>query len=325
MVRLECVPNVSEGRCTETVNACARAVQAPGVKVLDVSSDRDHNRTVLTLLGEANALVEAVRSLAKVAMDRINLQGHSGVHPRLGALDVAPFVPLASLAPVTPVPQAGAGDAPAGGMSAAVSAARRAGAALADLGPPVFLYGEAAATPERGTLANHRRGGLKRLAERMASGAWKPDLGPHRPHRTAGVFCVGARPPLVAFNLLLDTDRVAVARRIAASLREAGGGPPGVRALGFLLGSRRQAQVSVNLTDCERTTLLDVVERASELARQTDTRVVETELVGLAPRCVVPPGAAEALRLPDLPPEKILETHLERPHKHLRTEGWRRN
>ena len=293
MVRLECVPNISEGLRPDVIDACAEAWAAPGVRVLDVSSDPDHNRTVLTLLGEADELVGAVEALAATAIKYIDVVRHQGVHPFLGALDVVPFVPLEP-----------------GQMPAAVDAALRAAEALADLDLPVFLYGEAAFDPARAALADHRRGGLARLAERMASGEWLPDRGPHRLHPTGGAVNVGARPPLVAFNLLLDTDQLAAAKRIAASLRESGGGPPGVRALGFVLESRGQAQVSVNLTDCDRASLLDVVQRADELAQAAGLQVVETELVGLAPRRVVPPAGADALRLPGLSARQILETHL---------------
>ena len=293
MVRLECVPNISDGRRRDVIDACVAAASTRGVRILDVSSDPDHNRTVLTLLGAGDDLVRAVTALAAAAIDRIDVGAHSGVHPFLGALDVAPFVPLE-----------------AGQMPAAVDAAKRAAGALAALDLPVLLYGEAAAAPGRAVLADHRRGGLARLGERMASGEWLPDRGPSRLHPTGGAVCVGARPPLVAFNLLLDTDRLAAAKRIAASLRESGGGPPGVRALGFLLEGRGQAQVSVNLTDCDRTTLLDVVQLADELAAEVGVRVVETELIGLAPRRVLPAGGAAALRLPGLSETQILETHL---------------
>lgn len=293
MVRLECVPNISDGRRRDVIEACVAAASTRGVRILDVSSDPDHNRTVLTLLGEGDDLVRAVTALAVAASERIDLAAHSGVHPFLGALDVVPFVPLE-----------------AGQMPAAVDAAKRAADALAALDLPVLLYGEAASDASRSALADHRRGGLARLAQRMASGEWPPDRGPRRPHPTGGVVCVGARPFLVAFNLLLDTDRVAVARRIAASLRESGGGPPGVRALGFFLESRGQAQVSVNLTDCDQTSLLDVVQLAHELAAVDGVRVVETELIGLAPRRVLPAGGAAALRLPGLSETQILETHL---------------
>ncbi len=293
MVRLECVPNISEGRRQDVIDACVAAASTRGVRVLDVSSDPDHNRTVLTLLGEGDDLVRAVTALAAAAIDRIDVGEHSGVHPFLGALDVAPFVPLE-----------------ANEMPAAVDAAKRAADALATLDLPVLLYGKAASDPGRAALADHRRGGLTRLAERMARGEWPPDRGPKRPHPTGGVVCVGARPPLVAFNLLLDTDRLADAKRIAASLRESGGGPPGVRALGFLLESRGKAQVSVNLTDCDRTSLLDVVHSADELAAAAGVRVVETELVGLAPRRVLPAEGAAALRLPRLSETQILESHL---------------
>ena len=290
---LECVPNISEGRRQDVIDACAEVAAAPGVRVLDVSSDPDHNRTVLTLLGEADELVRAVEALAATAIEYIDVAGHQGIHPFLGAVDVVPFVPLEPRQ-----------------MPAAVDAAHRAADALADLGLPVFLYGEAASKPARAALADHRRGGLARLAERMAGGEWQPDRGPNRLHPTGGAVCVGARSPLVAFNLLLDTDQLAAAKRIAASLRESGGGPPGVRALGFYLESRGQVQVSVNLTDCERTSLLDVVRRADELAQAVGVRVVETELIGLAPRRVVPLGEAEELRLPALSDRQILETHL---------------
>ena len=293
MVRLECVPNISEGLRPDVIDACAEAWAAPGVRVLDVSSDPDHNRTVLTLLGEADELVGAVKALATTAIERIDVAAHQGVHPFLGALDVVPFVPLEK-----------------DGMPAAIDAAQRAGDAFAGLGLPVFLYGEAASDPGRAALADHRRGGLALLAERMETGEWLPDRGPDRLHPTGGAVCIGARPPLVAFNLLLDTNQIVAAKRIAAELRESGGGPPGVRALGFFLERRGQAQVSVNLTDCERTSLLDVVERADELAQAVGVRVVETELVGLAPRRTVPPDGVGALRLPGLSDRQILETYL---------------
>ena len=293
MVRLECVPNISEGRRRDVIDACVQAASTRGVRVLDVSSDPDHNRTVLTLLGAGDDLVRAVTALAAAAIDRIDVGAHSGVHPFLGALDVAPFVPLE-----------------AGQMPAAVDAARRCADALAALDLPVLLYGEVASDPGRAALADHRRGGLTRLAERMPSGEWPPDRGPSRLHPTGGVVCLGARALLVAFNLSLDTGELAAAKRIAASLRESGGGPPGVRALGFFLESRGQTQVSVNLTDCDRTSLLDVVNRADELAAEAGVRVVETELIGLAPRRVLPSGGAEALRLPTLSARQVLETHL---------------
>lgn len=293
MVRLECVPNISEGRRRDVIDACVEAASTRGVRVLDVSSDPDHNRTVLTLLGAGGDLVRAVTALAAAAIERIDVAGHSGVHPFLGALDVAPFVPLEAQQ-----------------MPAAVDAALRAADELAALGLPVFLYGEAASNAGRAALADHRRGGLARLGERMASGEWLPNRGPNRLHTTAGAVCVGVRPPLVAFNLLLDTDQIAAAKRIASALRESGGGLPGVRALGFFLESRGQAQVSVNLTDCDRTSLPDVVRRADELAAAAGVRVVETELVGLAPRRVLPEGGAEALRLPEFSERQILESHL---------------
>ncbi len=300
MVRLECVPNVSEGRDRQVIDACVAAVATPGVRVLDTSSDADHNRTVLTLVGEGDALVRAVTALASAAVELLDVRRHRGVHPFLGILDVVPFVPLST-------------SRGPGTMSEAVRTARLAADSLAAIGLPVFLYGEAAASPERAMLAEHRRGGLKRLEGRMATGEWPPDRGPRRVHPTGGAVLVGARPPLVAFNLLLDTSDPGVAKRIAAALRESGGGLPGVRALGFFLERRGRAQVSVNLTDCERTSLLEVVNRVERLARAAGTGIVGSEIVGLAPRNAVGSASAEDLRLPELGARQFLETHLEEP------------
>ncbi|HEX9670894.1 MAG TPA: glutamate formimidoyltransferase, partial [Thermoanaerobaculia bacterium] len=270
---LECVPNVSEGRRPETVAALARAAASPaGVALLDVSSDPDHNRTVLTLAGEPGPLHAALLALYETALGEIDLTLQRGVHPRIGAVDVVPFVPLAGAE-----------------MADAVAAALRLAEAVAvrfDL--PVYLYEEAARRPERRRLPDLRRGGFEGLPARLADPAWAPDFGPPRPHPTAGGTIVGARPFLIAFNVVLETDDPTVARRIAARVRErTAGGLPAVRAIGVYLESRRRAQVSMNLLDFRRTSLAAALARVRREAEALGTGIVGSEIVGLVPEAAV--------------------------------------
>jgi glutamate formiminotransferase len=292
---LECVPNVSEGRDRARVDRLVAASAVEGVRLLDRSSDPDHHRTVLTWVGPAAALVEAACRLCQRAVEEIDLRVHAGVHPRVGALDVVPFVPVLGRP-----------------MAEAVAAARTAAAAIASrCGVPVLLYGAAATDPARAALSAHRRGGLPALAERMRRGEWPSDCGPPVPHPTAGVVCVGARPPLVAFNLLLDTGDVAIAREVARRIRATTpGGLPGVQALGLALASRGRSQVSVNVCDCERTSLLMLVRRVRDEAGALGAAVVSSELVGLAPLAAVVDAAAAALDLPALSAGQVLEQRL---------------
>ncbi len=293
---LECVPNVSEGRRSEVVERLAAAAGgAPGAQLLDVSSDPDHDRTVLTLAGEPEPLHRALVALAGAAVAAIDLNRQRGVHPRLGALDVVPFVPLGGAS-----------------MADAVAAARRLAAALAERhGLPAFLYEEAASQPERRNLAAVRRGGFERLAERMAQQpGWRPDFGPGRPHPTAGAVAVGARFFLVAYNVILDRDDPAAARRIAARVREAGGGLPAVKALGFRLASRGCAEVSLNLTDYRRTDMATAGDRVRHEAAREGVGVDGCELVGLAPRAAFGGRPPAELGLPESAAEQVLERRL---------------
>jgi glutamate formiminotransferase / 5-formyltetrahydrofolate cyclo-ligase len=291
---LECVPNVSEGRRPEVISRLAAAVAGPGVRVLDVSSDPDHNRSVLTLAGEPEALIAGLLALYAAAVRDVDLRRHEGVHPRIGAVDVVPFVPL--------------GDTP---MSAAVAAARRlAPMVAARFGLPVFLYEEAATRPERRSLAAIRRGGFEGLAGKLADPLWTPDHGPARPHPSAGATVIGARFFLIACNAILDTGEVAVARAIAAAVRESGGGLPAVRALGFHLPSRGRAQVSMNLVDFRRTSLARALDRVRAEASTRGARVEACELVGLLPRQAALDVVREALQLPELGPGRLLEEQL---------------
>lgn len=290
---LESVPNVSEGRRPEVVARLAAAASSgSGVRLLDLSSDPDHNRSVLTLAGEPEGLHQGLLALYEAALAEIDLTRHQGVHPRIGAVDVVPFVPL--------------GETP---MEVAVAAANRLAPGVAErFGLPVYLYERAARRAERMLLADIRRGGFEGLAARLADPVWAPDLGPPRPHPMAGATVIGARFFLIAFNAVLATSDVAVARAIARRVRERGGGLPAVRAMGVHLASRGLAQVSMNLVDYRRTPILTALRRVEEEAAAMGTGVIETEVVGLIPEAAVRGVTAAELKLPGEIP--ILENRL---------------
>lgn len=244
---------MSEGRRPEVVaRLVAGVTSVPGVRLLDLSSDPDHNRSVLTLTGEPGDLRAALLALYESALREIDLTRHSGVHPRVGAVDVVPFVPL--------------GDTP---MQEAVAAAEALAAQVAErFDLPVYLYEQAARMPGRRRLADGRRGGFEGFPARMADPAWAPDFGPPRVHPTARVTVIGARFSLIAFNVVLETADVAVARAIARRVRESGGGLPAVRAIGVHLESRGRAQVRMNLVDFRQTSVLQ--ELSARLLRLHD-------------------------------------------------------
>jgi glutamate formiminotransferase len=237
-------------------------VRAPGVALVDFSADADHNRCVATLLGDAPGLEQAALEMAAVAVQRIRLTEHAGEHPRIGALDVLPFIPFRDAA-----------------MEDADRLAKTVARRIAeDLGVPVYLYAASAADPERAPLPVLRKGGYEGLAEKLA--AVPPDFGPSAPHPTAGATVVGARPPLLAFNVNLASDDLALARRIAARLRESAGGLRGVRALGLRLQSAGCVQVSVNITDVRAATLSTVHAAVERLAAEAGVSVQNSELIG---------------------------------------------
>jgi glutamate formiminotransferase len=254
------VPNASEGRDPAAIDAIGSAF-APA-HLLDVHSDPDHGRSVFTLAGRQGQIAEALLGGAREAVARIDLRRHDGVHPHVGALDVAPVVHL---------DEAARGAAVAEALSAAALIGE-------ELELPVFLYGELATNPAHRERAAVRAGGPAGLAQRIASGELLPDYGPARAHATAGALLVTARPPLVAFNVDLASDDLELARAIAAALRESGGGPPGVRAIGLPLPHRERVQVSFNVHDHSATALRDLVEEVRVRAP-----IAEAELVGLAP------------------------------------------
>jgi len=288
----EAVPNFSEGRERDRISRIVAAVRSvEGVRVLGLHSDPDHNRSVLTFAGEEEAVLEAAVALADACAREIDLTSQTGEHPRMGSLDVLPFVPLEGAT-----------------LEDAARLARRAGERIEPLGFLVYLYEAAATASHRRNLADVRRGGYQGLAARLEDPLWQPDYGPRDfdPHK--GAVAVGARPFLVAFNAYLDTNDLEVARAIAREVRERDGGLPGVKALGLKVGGR--AQVSMNLTDLERTSMPVALEAVREAAVEHGVSVESTELVGLAPLEAVLQTARHYLRLRELGREHVLEAAL---------------
>jgi glutamate formiminotransferase len=264
---MECIPNFSEGRNGETIALLAAAVQSvPGVLLLDYSSDINHNRSVFTFAGKPEGVLDAAFKLAEIAVNFIDLRNHRGEHPRMGAVDVIPFVPLKDM-----------------GMKECIALSHKLGQRLWDeLRLPVFLYEESAASPERRNLAALRKGQFEGMAKKIKKPAFLPDYG-DKLHESAGIVAVGARRPLIAFNINLDTDNLDVANNIAKIIRESGGGLKNVKAIGIKLEDRNIAQVSINMTDYTQTPLYRALEFTRFEAARYGVRVTGTEIIGLAP------------------------------------------
>jgi glutamate formiminotransferase len=290
MLPLEAVPNFSEGRDRGTIHALAAALSAHA-ELLDAHSDVDHNRSVFTLVGEDSALADALLAGVDVARRRIDLRRHEGAHPRIGVADVVPLVPLR--------PE---------DMERARATARRVAERVGEeLGLPVFLYGELG---EGKGPAFYRRGGLGELERRVADGELAPAYGPSRLDPASGAVLVGARPPLVAFNVNLRAARVEVAREIAAVVRESGGGFPGVRALGLELPGAEHVQVSMNVEDHEAAALHEIVARIEAEAVARGAEVIGAELVGLMPAAAAAAAAGAMLRIDGFDASRVLELRL---------------
>jgi glutamate formiminotransferase len=286
---MEAVPNFSEGRDLAKVRALVDVIAAEQVDVLDWSADADHHRCVITYIGDPHLVEAASLAAARFAIDHFDLREHRGVHPRVGALDVLPFVPLANVS-----------------MEDAVASAHRVGERIGRMGVPVFYYGMASDPPGR-RLSTLRKGGFEGLAGSFSAGLL-PDEPPgaDRPHPSAGVTCVGAREVLLAWNVYLEGVGLADARAIAAKIREAGGGFQGLRALGLHLPDCDRVQISMNLEDPARTSPLAVFEAIEREADERGGRVVETEVIGMAPDALVYPGGVNRLLLLDLGPARVL-------------------
>jgi glutamate formiminotransferase len=293
---VECVPNFSEGRRKEVVDAIAEAIAAvPRVRLLDREMDANHNRCVLTFVGDRASVAEGAMAGARKAVELIDMNGHHGEHPRIGALDVCPFVPVTGVT-----------------LEDCVTVARSVGRRIADeLHVPVYLYESAATRPDRKDLPSVRRGeyeGLK--AEIETNPDRKPDFGPARMHPTAGATVVGARPILIAWNVNLATRDVRVAKRIAKAIRESDGGLPAVRAKGFDLGDRGLVQVSMNLIDYHKTSPLRVFDEIRRLADAEGVAIAESEVVGLVPLDPLLEAAVARFQLANFRRSQILETRL---------------
>jgi glutamate formiminotransferase len=292
---IECVPNFSEGRDKQIVEKIADAFSAKdNVKLLDYSSDADHNRSVITVAGEPEALKEAVIEAVGIAVELINLTKHSGQHPRMGAVDVIPFIPIKNVT-----------------MDEAITLSKEVGDAIGEkYNLPVFLYEKSATQQHRENLANVRKGEFEGLKEKMLSPEWKPDFGPLQPHPTAGAVAVGARMPLVAYNVNLNTSDLEIATAIAKKVRHIGGGLRFCKAMGVELEDKGITQVSMNLTDYTKTSIY----RAHEMVRMEAKRYVVTvaggEVIGLVPLEALVDSVAYYLGLDNFSIKQVLEIKL---------------
>jgi len=295
---IETVPNFSEGRRVEVIREIVEAVgKGPGARILDISSDADHNRSVLTLAGGEEQVRASVLKLFEAAIARIDLRNHRGEHPRLGAVDVVPFVPVKEAT-----------------MADCVRLARSVGEEIASrFGLPVYLYEEAATAEHRRNLAEIRKGEFEGLPRKMKDPLWTPDFGPAEPHPSAGATVVGAREFLIAFNVNLGTPDVEIAERIARAIRHSSGGLRYCKAMGVVLSERRIAQVSINMVNFKKTPLHRVVEMIKTEAARYGVSVVGSEIVGLVPSDALLAAADFYLRLESFDPSQVLENRLAEP------------
>ena len=294
---IECVPNFSEGARPDVIKAIVAKVRSEsGVRILDLQSDASHNRSVLTLAGDPDSLARGVLALVSACLDAIDLRTHRGEHPRLGAVDVIPFIPLEGAT-----------------IKDCIALARRSGEAIAKThGIPVFLYEDAASAPHRRGLEDIRRGQFEGLAAKLKDPLWAADFGPSEPHPSFGAVVVGARMPLIAFNVNLNTDDVEVAKKIARGIRNSTGGFRFVKAMGLLveIGGRRVAQVSMNMTDFTKTPLFRVVETIRNEAARHGVSIAGSEIVGLVPAQALLDSAEHYLQLTGFSSAQVLESRL---------------
>lgn len=291
---VECVPNFSEGRNGKVIEKIADAFRVDGVKLLDYSADVDHNRSVFTVAGEPTELAEAVINAVGVAKDNIDLTKQSGEHPRIGAADVVPFVPIKNVS-----------------VEETVELSKFVGQQIATRhGVPVYLYEKSATAANRVNLADIRKGQFEGLSEKMKAEEWKPDFGNSEPHPTAGATVVGCRPFLVAFNVNLDTPDVEIATKIARRVRFINGGLRFVKALGVKLNSRNVAQVTMNLTDYTKTPVYAAFETVRMEARRYGVNVIGTEIIGLIPQQALLDCVEYYLQIENFSSDKVLENNL---------------
>ena len=292
---LECVPNISEGRDGTVIGRIGDALRAvEGVRLLDTCTDPDHNRTVFTFIGGPEAVERGAAAACDLALELIDMCSQKGVHPRIGAVDVVPFVPISGL-----------------DMRDAVASAHRFGRAFAERnGIPVYFYGEAALVPARRELPHIRRGGYEGLERKLADPHWAPDAGPAVFDPCKGAVAVGAREPLIAYNVNLASNDLAVAKKIASEIRHSGGGLRHLKAIGVPLKSRGIVQVSMNLTNYRETPVKRVFDLVREKASALGVGILESELVGLIPEAALKGVTPGELMLADFSEDRIIEHHL---------------
>lgn len=293
---IECVPNFSEGRDLkklEQILDCFRGRE--GVKLLDYTSDKDHNRSVVTVIGEPEPLRDAMVDAIGKAVKLIDMTKHQGQHPRMGCVDVVPFIPIRNTS-----------------LEEADRVAKETAALAAEkFGQPFFLYEKSASAPHRENLADVRRGQFEGMAEKMLDqDKWKPDFGPSTIHPTGGVTAIGARMPLIAYNINLDTDNLAIADKIAKAIRHISGGFRYCKALGVMLEDRNIAQVSINLTDYTKTPVYRVFETVKMEAKRYGVNILGSEVVGLIPQQALVDCAEYYLQLEDFRGDQVLESRL---------------
>lgn len=294
---VECVPNISEGRRKDVIEAVVDEVRStPGVTLLDYSSDESHNRSVITFIGEPNAVVNAAVKLAKKAAELIDLTKHTGEHPRMGAVDVIPLIPIRGMT----------------GKETIELSKKLGERVCAEADMPVFLYEHSASAPHRANLAAIRKGQFEGMAEKVRQEEWEPDFGGRRVNPTAGVVAVGCRMPLIAFNINLSTSDVSIASKIAKIIRRSSGGLDCVKALGVMLEDRNLAQVSINMTDFSRTPLYRVLEFVRFEAARYGVQVTGTEIIGLTPMRALVDCAEYYLQIESFDADKqVLESYIQ--------------
>ena len=292
---IECVPNFSEGRDVKKLTTIAGVFKSfPHVRLVDFSGDADHNRSVFTFIGKPDDILEAALAACGKALELIDMRSQSGVHPRLGAVDVVPFIPLAGAK-----------------MKDAVDLAHVFGKQFFEqYGVPVYFYGFAARNVQSVELPDVRRGGYERLADKMSCAEGVPDVGEKTFNARSGATAVGARDVLVAYNINFASDDLFLARHIASRIREKGGGLKNVRAIGVMLKEKGLAQVSINLTDCKETPLKTVFDRVKTLAAEGGVQILESELIGLAPKCAFAGAKPEYLKLKEFDENRLLEKNI---------------
>jgi glutamate formiminotransferase len=290
--KIECVPNFSEGRDTDKIEKIVSPFHGKaGVKLLDYQRDLDHNRLVVTIVGEPEAVKPALIEAMGTAIELIDMRKHQGQHPRMGAIDVVPFIPIKKVT-----------------MEEAIAVSKQVAKEVSEkYHLPVFLYEESATQPNRKDLASIRKGQFEGMAKKITAPEWNPDFGPARIHPTAGVTAVGARMPLVAFNINLDTDNLELAHQLAKRVRHISGGLPHCKAIGIALKERGMVQVSMNMTDYTKTALHKAFELVKEEAGRHSVSIVESEIVGLIPMAALIDAAIHYLGIENFSMEQVLE------------------